>query len=428
MSLKNSRSTANLRVKLATFFVEQQEAKEDELSLESSRSLKFGRYIRNAREAHQWTRQECAQKAKISETDLYYLEKGLIPSYQIEPELLYKLAAVLEEKIAHFECILNRELSLYPKSKWQRLLELMNWADLFFYSTKKLIMTLGVMALSLFILLLNLLHQLFPFPTPSTLSIWPQAAFLNGLGMPAIITAVTILMILLWVAATYRETLFIWLQTHQLRLLASIILILLTFTLYIFPKFVLHQVDCYALNTTKTCDNEILFLPFLLTFGIVSMTIVLLALFNKHGRPMIRHFAKVDVQRKFVYLTVMASLLMPLGVLIMPNNHTPLFQNTENYQFESELLYWIRPLSERTVSKPPPAPTDNLFLNIFADPYLLQPNLPNSLTLQPLNAFIWQNKNLLIALVQLISTTLLYAILGITILRKGKQLTAYSRN
>lgn len=423
MSLKESNIISNLRPYLVTHLVEQQEAFEDGKDISSNHSYKLSRYLIAARKERGWSRSFCAQKAAIAEADLYYLERGLILSTSIKPALLHSLAQVFEEDIHLFECLLDRKIPLHPPTSFDEVTAQLTWAHAFFYTGKRLFAVLVLMCVALASWAVTLVFN--PFFSNSfqfkqvELSFAPVVLTSGGgdLNFFLVSTAVTLLMIVAWVFVYKGDAIFVYFQQQS---------------------------------------------PQLKRIAVVSAYV----------RRFIRTLSRWQVQRKLVYVTIVVSLLMPLGIVAAFDEPTPEdVQQTQDFYIEIETMV-ERPYSaisqdsskrtllktaligpifkqqipilptffsnriqlEITISKSrglensallllnnTPMPTSETITSSFMA--LHKPN-----TLQMV-AFLdqWHNKYTGFAFIQLLLTSLLYTLMSIIIMQKGKRMSAFGK-
>lgn len=421
MSLKNSNSIKNLGPQLAHYFVERQEASEDGVDLLSCHSHKLANFLVGLRQGRGWTRWEAAERANLPETYLLYLEKGLILSSDIKASELIKLAEIYEQPISIFESLLERELTV-PVNQLQQFLR---WGTAYFFSKRKLWLTAVTMALSILLLLLNLVYILLPHAPTSTPFSWINRGFLPIVGGGWVMTAVTLLFITLWLFTIFREPLYQWFRLNRLRILSYIALFLLLFSLVAFPNLAVRQMHCYAAEGVTDCNNHLAILAFLLVFALVVVTLILLFLFNRYGRAMVRRSTPVRVQRKLLYVTVLTSLVMAIGMFIGSRAFvseplsTPI--NVLNEPLWSDQKVAFAPTLKETLL------VHEMFWtavspqsDLFDAPFVLRP----STTPIFLN---WHNERLPFAFSQIALTATLYTLLGYAVIQKGRRLSAFSR-
>ena len=474
MSLQKSGFVSNLRDHLTSYSIEQQQAVEDNIDISTNQAINFGNYLIAARKEREWSRSLCAQKAKIRETDLYNLEHGLLLASNIEPELCHKLAALYDEDILLFESLLNRSLAQPPYTTIQKFKENIQWGTAFFRSSKKLRTVILLMGLTLMSLLFNTFQTMWE-PSQTATFLTSSKPFFKFIQPSWTVTAVTILLILLWLMIWQGERFYHWVQNRRLRILTSLVMVLLCYSLFTFPKVAVHLIFCETeIIIDKLCNMSFPIWQMLVSFAVPPMTFVLFLLFIKNGRSFIRQLNTHQVQRKLVYVSLLVSLAMPLGILTTYNETTD--QSVIRHQvsdvFQQNVhLFFKRPLPPQLQTLTHQEAVNNLLrhpmfrdqVNLHIMPiskapllkitirklYFDQPSINKGVTfslhtfiiadttnslakinnhLNPVATLIQSEGHYMrtyFAFSQLALITILYTLIGASILRKGKFVSAF---
>ena len=413
MTHKNTKFILDFRNQLSTHFVSQQQAREDGIDLAENPAKQFAKRIIASRKERDWTRSYCAKMTQIPETTLFSLEKGLILTSNIKSEWCHQLALAYGEDIATYEELLGRKLPSTPSySYYLRLYE--SWAVRFFASKSKFYLVFGLMWLTLIGWLMNaFLTNFDSLQVLKTTSVFIHPMSL--LALPQLITAVSIFLITLWLIILKGDLVFNWIQNRKNQLLplatACLILVIIQNLLLDLP----YHFQCQFDSHTFLCQSEIVTGRFIYLLFIFTICVGVTAVLFKFGRPMIRFLHTLHTQRKLVYLSVLLSFIMSL--LFLRSSNVNALADYSAYRASGTLEQQIALLEMPSYQQLSPAENKLILKKLWHS--------------EPASNFRTQIQgqklNLPFALFQFSVTIFLNILIGIAICKKGKFISAFSK-
>ncbi|MEM7334429.1 MAG: hypothetical protein AAF490_20295, partial [Chloroflexota bacterium] len=354
-----------------------------------------------------------AQKTQIPEPTLFSLEKGLILTPNIKEEWCHQLAITFNEDIAIFETILDRELPhSAPFSHYLRLYQ--KWAIRFFASKSNFYFVFGVMWLTLAGWLFNAgLNNSIASSSNQFMGLFVQP--IGHLKIVQVATAVSILLICLWITILDGESIYSWIQKrrHSILPLAIACLLLLISNQYLYG--ITRHFQCQIGVSSLNCQSEFATAKLISLLVVFIFSLGLTVILFKFGRQALRFLHRLQTQRKLVYLSLILTFLMPF--LFFKSTHAEPLMSLST-QAETGLIgQHMKSLDMPIYQQISPAESKMIFKKIWYSE-------PASQLRTQIEA---QNPTSPFAIFQFAVTVLLYGLIGIAVCRKGKFISAFTR-
>lgn len=321
MTFKDSNFNHEFREHLLQYFNEQKKGEEEGFT--QNHAAKLAHYLVALRHERGWSRTTCAEKANLSEKDLFLLEKGLILSTKIESYMIFNLAAAFDEDIVVFESLLDRNFSLNLNSRMARLYEMINYSYRFFNGYASLFLSLCAVITTWW--LWATLNQTSPnlfYPIAYHL---PFTITLSYSQLYAYLWTAAVIGFLIggWLLVWQGERLLFQLKKEQFG--SFFVAGLLAYGLFttLDASFRFDDLGCFTHFLFSNCDGQLIFSELIPIFGLIALFLAMIYLFIDKGHLLLLQISKHRMQKKLVFITLIITLLLPLTMKIFDDFPPP---------------------------------------------------------------------------------------------------------